>query len=321
MNYRFFNSGERISEIGYGCWGIGKSWWGPTDDGESKRALQVAVELGVNFFDTALVYGQGHSEQLVGGVIRRNPGKEVRVASKIPPKNFQWPARPGTRLAEAFPRDHIRSSTEKTLKNLRLESIFLQQLHVFAPNWVNEPEWMEEMAKLRQEGKIQHWGVSVNDHQADTVVELVEREMVQSVQVIYNIFDQSAADRLLPACLRHGVSVIVRVPLDEGSLTGAFTETTEFAEPDFRSKYFRRERMMEVIRRVSALKKDLPEDVPICDAALRFVLQSDAVTTVIPGMRKIENVRKNLSVSGRPRLTNELEESLKTHRWIRNFYE
>ncbi|PBC83014.1 MULTISPECIES: aldo/keto reductase [unclassified Streptomyces] len=320
MRYRQLGcSGLSVSEIGYGAWGIGESKWvGATED-ESVRALHRAVDLGVNFIDTARGYGE--SERIVGRVVRERGGEEVRVATKVPPKNRVWQPSCGTDPAEAFPGVHIRESLETSLRTSGLDHFDVLQFHIWSDDWVGRGDWLETISELKREGKIRLFGVSVNDHQPDSALALVRSGAVDSVQVIYNIFDQAPADSLLPACEEHGVGVIVRVALDEGGLTGRVTADTVFPEGDWRNRYFRDDRPAQVGRRVAAIVADLgiaPDE--IAATALRFVLSSTAVSTVIPGMRSVRNVERNTAVSdGRP-LTGEQLAVLAKHRWQRNFY-
>jgi aryl-alcohol dehydrogenase-like predicted oxidoreductase len=314
-------SGLSVSEIGYGAWGIGESnWVGATED-ESVRALHRAIDLGVNFIDTARGYGE--SERIVGRVVRERAGSgdEVLVATKVPPKNRVWPAPDGLDPAETFPGEHIRESLETSLRTSGLDHFDVLQFHVWSDEWVGRGDWLETIAELKQEGKIRLFGVSINDHQPDNALALIASGAVDSVQVIYNIFDQAPADALLPACAEHGVGVIVRVALDEGGLTGRITAGTTFPEGDFRNHYFRDDRPARVEQRVSAIVSDLgiaPDE--IAETALRFVLSSPAVSTVIPGMRTVRNVERNTALSdGRPLTADQLA-TLANHRWQRNFY-
>ncbi|MGG6310856.1 aldo/keto reductase [Paenibacillus macerans] len=325
MNYRTLGrTGLSISEIGYGAWGIGKSGWIGASDDESLRALRRSVELGLNFIDTALGYGDGHSERLVGQVVREQAalGKDIYVATKIPPKNGQWPARAGVPADETFTAEHVIACTERSLGHLGLDAIDVQQFHVWSDEWVGQGSWLEGVQKLKEQGKIRHFGVSINDHQPDNAVKLIETGVVDTVQVIYNMFDQSPEDRLLPACRKHNVGVIVRVALDEGGLTGKVTPDTTFDEGDFRNHYFRDDRKREVYERVQAIAADLNvplEEMP--EAALRYVLSNPAVSTVIPGMRSVRNVERNMQVGDGRGLSAEQVAKLKAHRWIRNFYQ
>jgi aryl-alcohol dehydrogenase-like predicted oxidoreductase len=321
MNYRTLGkTGLKVSEIGYGAWGIGKTSWIGANDDESIAALHKAIDLGLNFIDTALGYGEGHSERLVGQVVRER-SETIYVATKIPPKNRRWPAQSGVPVEETFPADHVIACTEQSLKNLGLETIDVQQFHVWSDEWVNRGDWLESVQKLKEQGKIRFFGVSINDHQPENAIKLIETGVVDTVQVIYNIFDQSPEDQLLPACEQHNVGVIVRVPLDEGGLTGRITPETRFDEGDFRNNYFRGERKKEVFERVQKIASDLHVSVDqMAEIALRYVLSYPAVSTVIPGMRSVRNVERNCQVGDGRGLPKEQVEKLKAHRWIRNFY-
>jgi aryl-alcohol dehydrogenase-like predicted oxidoreductase len=313
-------TGLEISEIGYGAWGIGQSMWIGAEDADSLRALERAIDLGLNFIDTALAYGDGHSEELVGRVVR---GREetVHVASKVPPKNMRWPASPDDHVDAAFPGEYIRSCTETSLRNLGLERIDVQQLHVWHDDWLEQGDWHETAEALKQEGKIGAFGVSINDHEPGTALELVRSGRVDTVQVIYNVFDQAPEDELLPACAEHGVGVLARVPFDEGGLTGRIDADTTFPDGDFRNDYFRGDRRREVGERVAAIAAELGvavDDVP--EAALRYILSAPEVSTVIPGMRSVRNVERNLAAGDGRGLPAEQVAILKRHRWTRNWY-
>jgi aryl-alcohol dehydrogenase-like predicted oxidoreductase len=321
MHYRMLGkTGLEVSEIGYGAWGIGQSGWVGADDSESLRALNRALDLGLNFIDTALAYGNGHSEQLIGQVLHGRPGP-VYVASKIPPKNGQCPALNNTPVSEAFPGAYIRQCTEQSLKNLGRDHLDVQQLHVWSDEWVNQGDWLEVVQQLKSEGKIGAFGISINDHEPDNALKLIATGVVDTVQVIYNIFDQSPQDALWDACRRHQVGVIVRVPFDEGGLTGRITPETEFPEGDFRQSYFKDDRKTAVYERVRALAEELEVAVAeIPQIALRFALAPEVVSTVIPGMRTLENVERNCHVSDLPAFSAQQLMVLQKHRWIRNFY-
>jgi aryl-alcohol dehydrogenase-like predicted oxidoreductase len=321
MNYRTLGkTGLQISEVGYGAWGIGKTAWIGASDDESIQALNRSIELGLNFIDTALGYGNGHSEKIVGQVIRAH-SEPIYVATKIPPKNGQWPARAGVKVEETFPMDHIISSTETSLRNLGLHTIDVQQFHVWSDEWVGQGDWLEGVRKLKEQGKIRFFGISINDHQPNNAIQLIETGLVDTVQVIYNIFDQSPEDQLLAACEKHNVGVIVRVPLDEGGLTGRITPESTFDEGDFRNGYFRDDRKQQVYDRVRAIAEDLHISVEdVAEHALRYILSNPTVSTVIPGMRSIRNVERNMLVSDGKGLTQDQLQILKSHRWIRDFY-
>lgn len=291
-------TGFEVSEVGYGAWGIGKDAWVGAEDEESVRALNRAIDLGLNFVDTALAYGDGHSERLVGGVLKER-SERVYVASKVPPKNRRWPAPEGLPVEEAFPGDYVTECTERSLGNLGVEALDLQQFHVWQDDWVGQGEWLEAVERLKKDGKIRAFGVSINDHQPENAIRLIETGVVDTVQVIYNVFEQSPEDRLLPACAEHGVGVIARVPLDEGGLTGTITPETTFEEDDLRNRYFAGDRKREVQNRVQGIATDLGMETDgLAEAALRYILSHPTVSTVIPGMRSVRNVERN---SGRRR--------------------
>jgi len=313
-------TGIEVSEIGFGAWGIGgKQWLGGEDD-ESLRALHRAIELGVNFIDTALAYGEGHSERLVGQVVREAPGK-VWVATKIPPKNLLWPARPGIGIDEVYPYDYAVKCTEKSLQNLKMETIDLQQFHVWNPEWIGRDEWRRAIEDLKKSGKVRAFGISINDHQPDSALELIGTGTIDTVQVIYNIFDQSPESKLYPACQKADIGVLARVPLDEGSLTGALTNDTKFPQGDFREHYFRGDKLGKAVEHAEALKADLKDQQDsMAETALRFVISHPAVTTVIPGMRKVRNVESSVSVSKKGPLAAEILDRLRKHAWDKNFY-
>jgi aryl-alcohol dehydrogenase-like predicted oxidoreductase len=317
---RLGRTGLAVSEVGYGAWGIGGSGWLGADDDESLRALRRAIELGVNFIDTAFGYGDGHSERLVGEVVR-DVGETVYVATKVPPKNRLWPARAGTHASETFPADHVRACTEESLRRLGLERIDVQQFHVWDDAWTDQGDWQEAVAALKAEGKIGHFGVSINDHEPHNALRALRAGLLDTVQVIYNVFDQSPEDELLGACGEHDVGVIVRVALDEGGLTGRIGPETTFPEGDFRNRYFRDDRKAEVAEHVDALLADLGiERDELAETALRYVLSHPAVSTVIPGMRSVRNVERNVAVGDGRGLAPERVDALKAHRWVRNFY-
>jgi aryl-alcohol dehydrogenase-like predicted oxidoreductase len=321
MRYRTLGrTGIEVSELGYGAWGIGQREWIGAEDEESLRALRRAVELGVTFVDTALAYGSGHSEELVGRVVREAP-QAVRVATKVPPRNWLWPARPGIPVEQVFPGEWIVECTERSLRNLGLEAIDVQQLHVWEPSWLGDGDWVETVGRLKAEGKIRFFGVSIGEHEPDAALPLVESGVVDSLQLIYNVFDQSPADGLLPAAQAANVGVIVRVPFDEGGLTGKVTPDTQFPAGDFRNEYFAGDRKRQVWERANAIARDL--EIPLArlpEIALRFCLSHPAVSTVIPGMRSTRNVEANAAAAAAGPLDAASLETLRGHHWERSFY-
>jgi aryl-alcohol dehydrogenase-like predicted oxidoreductase len=321
MRYRRLGrTGFHVSEIGYGAWGIGGALWRGSDDRESLLALRHSIELGLNFIDTALAYGDGHSEQLVGQVVRETQHK-IYLASKVPPKNQLWPARPGIGIAEVFPYDYIMQSTDQSLKNLGLDTIDLQQLHVWNPAWIDRDEWKRALEDIKRSGKAQAVGISINDHQPDSALEIIRTGLVDAVQVIYNIFDQTPEKNLFPLALERDIGVIARVPLDEGALTGKIDQYTQFDPADFRAEYFQGDRKKQVADRVAAIERDL--DIPadaMPEVALRFCISHPAVSSVIPGMRTRTNVDFNCSIPGKGPLPEKVIAILRKHAWERNFY-
>lgn len=317
MRYRRFGrTGWRVGEIGYGMWGMGG--WSGSDDEESLKSLQRAVDLGVNFFDTAWAYGEGRSESLLGQLVRANRDKKLYTASKIPPKNRQWPSRRGATLDDTFPPDHIEEYVNNSLKNSGLDQIDLMQFHVWEDAWVEDERWAKKMDELRVQGLVSAVGISINRWEPRNGVRAVRSGLIDSVQVIYNIFDQNPEDELFPACEESDVAVIARVPFDEGTLTGTLTKESTWPEGDWRSTYFVPENLNASVDRADALKPlaerarlNMPE------LALRFILSNPTVSTIIPGMRKTKNVEANVAASDAGSLKPELIGELRAHRWER----
>ena len=320
MRYRTLGrTGLEVSEIGFGTWGVGADAWKGGTDADSLAAMHRAIELGVNFIDTAIVYGSGHSEKLVGQIKREHP--EVMIATKVNPANWEWPASDTTPADDAFSAAHVIARTEESLRNLGTDVIDVQQFHVWSDAWVDKGSWLEGIEQLKRDGKIRFFGVSVNDAQPDSALKLVETGLVDSVQVIYNIFDQAPEDNLFPACERRDVGIIVRVPFDEGALTGKVTPETVFEEGDFRNDYFKDNRKAEVWEAVQKIAADL--DIPLerlPEIALRFCLIPDVVSTVIPGMRSIPHVESNIAAGDAGLLTPDQIELLRAHRWVHDWY-
>jgi len=315
-------TGLEISEVGYGAWGIGGKQWQGGNDADSLAALRRALELGLNFIDTALAYGDGHSEQLVGEIVREAPGK-VYVASKVPPKNRQWPARAGIGIEDVFPYEYIVECTEESLRNLRMDTLDLQQLHVWNPEWIDRDEWKRAAEDLKKSGKIRCFGLSLNNHEPDSALEVIETGLIDAVQVIHNIFDQTPEANLYPLCIERGIGVLARVPLDEGALTGTLNEDSTFAEGDFRGWYFRtKERLRDVVAHVKPLQTDLKGvEGTLPEIALRYCLTAKAVSTVIPGMRRVTTVESSCGVSAKGPLPADVMAICKRHAWDKNYYD
>ena len=316
MQYRKFGrTGWHVSEIGYGMWGA--SGWKGSEDSQSEQSLDLAVERGVNFFDTAWGYGAGHSERLLGELLKRHANKMLYTATKIPPKNFKWPSKKEYALEDCFPAAHIKEYTEKSLQNIGVERIDLMQFHVWEDAWAQKEEWQRAVQDLIKEGKVASFGISVNRWEPENCLQTLETGLIDSVQVIYNIFDQAPEDTLFPYCLQHDIAIIARVPFDEGTLTGTLTKDTVFEEGDWRASYFVPENLNASVDHAEKLRPLVPEGVTMAELALRFILENNAVSTTIPGMRKERNVIANTGVSDAKRLPDGLLQKLRAHRWDR----
>lgn len=318
MRYRSFGrTGWSVSEVGYGMWGMGG--WTESDDAESMQALRRSVELGCNFFDTAWGYGAGHSEGLLGQLVRAYPDRKLYTATKIPPKNSKWPSRRGYTLDETFPPDHIRRYTEWSLKNLGLSCVDLIQFHVWEDAWADDVRWQNAMADLKREGLIKAIGISVNRWEPDNVIRTlsVTAGLIDAVQVIYNIFDQNPEDNLFPICRELNVAVIARVPFDEGTLTGTLTLDSKWPDGDWRNTYFVPENLKSSLEHADALKSLIPAGMTMPELAMRFILSNPDVSTVIPGMRRIKNVEANIACSEAGPLSAHMIDRLRAHRWDR----
>jgi len=316
MKYRRFGrTGWQVSEIGYGMWGM--AGWSGSQDEESSSSLQLSVDLGVNFFDTAWAYGDGHSEQLLAGLLRKNSGKRLYVATKIPPKNRKWPTKRGDKLDDVFPPEYIREYAEKSRKNIGVETIDLLQFHVWEDAWSGDARWQRAVESLRKDNLVRAIGVSVNRWEPWNVKETLRTGLVDAVQVIYNIFDQNPEDELFPLCRELDIGVIARVPFDEGSLTGTLTKSSTWPKGDFRNLYFTKENLEPTIDRVEKLKGIVPSGATLPDLALRFILANPDVHTVIPGMRKPAHVRANIAASDSQPLSQQQMQQLRAHRWDR----
>jgi aryl-alcohol dehydrogenase-like predicted oxidoreductase len=317
MNYRVFGClGRRVSDVGFGTWGMGG--WSGSDDDASRAALRRGLEGGCNFIDTARAYGNGRSETLIREALADWAGPAPFIATKVPPKNGRWPADATYRLEDVFPADYIRWATERSLVNLGVSCLDLQQFHVWTDAWAADDRWQRAAADLKAEGLVKAVGISVNRWEATNVVAALRTGLIDAVQVVYNLFDQAPEDELLPLCQELGVAVIARVPFDEGSLTGTMTANDTWPEGDWRNLYFTPPNLRETLARVDRVRADLPPGMDLPDLALRFILHHPAVTTVIPGMRTVRHVEKNLAASdGRP-FPADLLARMRKHRWDRS---
>src|SRR5881409_1117272 len=319
------NTGYRVSEIGFGAWGIGGAMWRGVDDNEGRKALREAVDQGITFFDTALAYGDGHSERVIGEELKHEiRGGRATVATKIPPRNRQCPGRATYKLGDVFPAKYIASSTEQSLKNLRMDALHLQQLHVWNDAWLQAPDWeasYQQIVRLKEEGKVLHWGISINDHAPETALRILADPLFETAQVIYNIYDRSPEKALFALAKKKPLGIIVRVPFDEGALTGQIKANTVFPAGDWRAEYFEGDRKAEAERRARALASVLDHQVEtLPELALRFCLSSPEVSTVIPGMRRPAHVRQNTMAYTKGALPAGMLAKLKPHAWDKNWY-
>jgi aryl-alcohol dehydrogenase-like predicted oxidoreductase len=320
------NTGYRVSEIGFGGWGIGGEMWRGVDDADGRKALREAVDQGITLFDTALAYGGGHSERVIGETLKDEiRANRVVVATKIPPKNRQWPGKASYKFGDVFPAKYIAKSTEESLKNLRVDALHVQQLHVWNDVWLDDPEWeasYQQIVRLKQEGKVLHWGISINDHAPETALKVLADPLFETAQVIYNIYDRSPEKALFAFAKRKPLGIIVRVPFDEGALTGSITASSVFPAGDWRAGYFAGDRKVEAERRGKALAQVLDDQVEtLPELALRFCLSSPEVSTVIPGMRRPAHVRQNVMASTKGALPAGMLAKLKPHAWDKNWYD
>jgi aryl-alcohol dehydrogenase-like predicted oxidoreductase len=316
---RLGRTGIEVSEIGFGAWGLGATMWRGVEDDSALLAIRAAIDAGVTFIDTALAYGDGHSEQLIA---RAHTG--AVIATKIPPQAGGWPASPTSKIADVFSAAYVRQCTETSLRNLERPALDLQQFHVWQDAWLDQPAWAatrREMELLAAEGKVRHWGISINDHAPETALRALCDPIFSCAQVIYNVFDRSPEQELFPLAAEKGIGIIARVPFDEGTLTGTVRPDTVFPEGDWRHRYFRDARRSEAARRADALMPLLGEEAKtLPELALRFILSRPEVSTVIPGMRRVEHARANAAASDGRALSQAMLERLTAHVWRKNWY-
>lgn len=312
---KFGRLGWSVGEMGYGMWGA-VSWSGG-DRAEVQAALRRAVDRGCNFFDTAYAYGNGASEALLGELVRANPERRLYTATKIPPKSRRWPSRREDSLDESYPPEHIEEYVRRSLKNAGLPRFDLIQFHTWEDAWLRDDRWVTKLHQLRAEGLFAGIGISINRWEPWNGVEAVRSGLIDSVQVIYNVFDQNPDDQLLPTCAAHDVAVIARVPFDEGTLTGTLTMETRFPADDWRSGYFVPENLAASVARAEALRPLIPAGMTMSEMALRFILANPTISTVIPGMRRLHHVDANLASSDAAPLSAALLAALRRHRWDR----
>ena len=319
---RFGSTGWEVSEIGYGMWGMAS--WSNSNDDESLSSLQASVDRGVNFFDTAYAYGNGRSENLLGQIVKSNNRKRLYTATKIPPKDLQWPAKPESTLMQSYPPDHVEEYVHRSLENAGLDQFDLMQFHTWSDDWMRDDRWFYRLDDMRSQKLINAIGISINRWEPWNGVRAVRSGQIDAVQVIYNIFDQNPEDELFPACREMDVAVIARVPFDEGTLTGTLTKDSKWPEGDWSNTYFVPENLIPSVERANEIKKKLEEwnrerstNITMPELALRFILGNDDVSTIIPGMRKLSHVQSNTEASDAGPLPAELQEKMRGFRWVR----
>ncbi len=312
----FGRLGWAVGEVGYGTFGMGGTWGGG-DDGLALDALRCAADLGCNFFDTALQYGDGHAERLVGTLLRERRSDGHYIASKVPPRSGRIPADPQARIEDVYPPGHIRECVQRSLRNLGTDRIDLMQFHTWQDGWAGDEQWQQAVRDLTAEGLVRAWGIAANRWEPDNCLDTLRTGLIDAVQVTYNVFEQAPEDKVLPLCAELDVAVIARVPFDEGGLTGTLTRQTEFAEGDWRNSYFPAAALAETVDRAEALRDLLPAGMSLPELALRFILSNPSVSTVIPGMRHRRHVTRNLRAAEKGALPTELLIRLRQHRWDR----
>ena len=296
MQYRVLGKTNlKVSAIGFGAWAIGGNMWGPQDDNDSIAAINTAIDLGVNFIDTALVYGNGHSEEIIGKVLKTRKEK-IFIATKIPP--LMWVPTATSHSKDAFPKDQIIKSVEQSLKNLQVDCIDLIQLHSWRKNWTSNTEWYETLVEFKKAGKIRFIGISVHDNMEDEALDLIETDRIDTIQVVYNALSQTPQENLFPKALKHNIGIIARVPLAYGALTGKFTTNTTFPDNDFRSGKYAGNSLNEVLKKIEGFKKAAgsKEKEKLISTALHFALAHKAVSITIPGMRNAKQAEENCTI-------------------------
>jgi len=316
MNYRSLGKTKlSVSEIGHGLWGMGD--WKDSNDEESLQTLQKSLEIGCNFFDSAWSYGSGHSDRLLGKLIKNNPAAKIITAGKIPPKNLKWPGRSEYKLDDVFPRQHVFDYTEKILENMGIQPIDLLQFHVWDDSWSDKDEWKQIISDLKSKNLIRFFGLSLNRWEPWNGMKAMQTGLIDSIQVIYNIFDQAPEDELFPLCQKMDIGVIARVPLDEGGLSGDLKFDTRYPETDWRANYFGSENLHTTVVRANALKEILPEELSLPEFALRFILTNPIVSSTIVGIRNLKHLKEDMRSSDGKGLSKEMVAKLRAHRWDR----
>ena len=330
MQYRLLGkTGLQVAEIGMGTWQLADdpNCWVGADLKESLKSLYRYTEVGGNFIDTAWIYGFSESDnrhrshELIGKFLKQSKIRDqLIIASKVPPKNMHWPAKPGVPISEVFPGDWIEKCVDDTLRDLATDRLDLMQFHVWQDYFVTDDGWKKIIEKTIKSGKVRFWGISINDYQPENCLQTLDTGLISTIQCIFNIFHQQPLQSLFPYAQKRQIGLIARVPLDEGGLTGKFTIDTKFPPGDFRNHFFQPTRLPELVKRTTDLKKLLSNNESLSQLALRYILSWPEISTTIPGMRQVSYVNANTSVSNGKYLSKEERSSFKRFAWERNFY-
>ncbi|HUO56920.1 MAG TPA: aldo/keto reductase [bacterium] len=303
MRYRWLGkTGMKVSEIGFGAWAIGGAWWGPQDDRDSRLALHKSLDMGVNFIDTAWVYGDGHSEKLIGGVLRERHERPI-IATKTPPKNWNWDNGPGTPLSAVFPPEWVAAKAEESLRNLGVDCLDVLQLHTWMAEWNRQAEpLLAGIARLKKEGKIRAFGISLRDKEPEGANDLIRWEQVDCLQIFFNLLYQDPLWKAFPLAGNYGVGVIARVPLAFGALSGRFNSQTRFIGDDHRHNLYKGKGLTTTLEKVEKLKFFSTKTMTLAEAALKWTLAYPEVSTSIPGIRNLRQALLNCPAGDGERL-------------------
>jgi aryl-alcohol dehydrogenase-like predicted oxidoreductase len=310
---------EPVSRLGFGAFGLG-GVFGAFDETEAIDALHACWDRGVNFTDTARLYGR--SEEIIAHALKswRGPPPFLATKARTVGPLVQWAIPPPVDVC--FPPGHITREAETSLRTLGVDRLDLFQLHLYWPTWGVEGYWLDELEALREAGQIRAFGISLPDQRHDVGLPLVLSGRIHSVQTVFNLFDPTPLDCLIPLCAEHNVAVLARCVLDEGGLTGTLRADTVFAEGDYRAKYFDAGPRAAYLARVDALWPYVPAHAgSLAALALKFVLHHPGVTTALVSMHVKRFAEENLRALEEAPLSAEIFDDLRRHhRWIRNFY-
>ena len=322
MEYREFGkTGWRVSEIGFGAWQLGGTW-GSVNDKDSIDTLLYAFEKGINFVDTAIAYGNGHSETIIGKALQKWSGNKIYVTTKVHPMGEDF--RTHNSIKNRYPIKYLKEQVEGSLKRLNTETIDLLQLHLWFEDGLSDFTWLEGLTQLVKEGKIRTFGVSLPDIKPETGILLAQTGIVTSQQVMYNLFEQAPNRALFRAGEKTKTAFIARVPFDSGALTGTWNSNTyeNWSKKDKRHRMYRNGRFDETLAHIERLKLLCsPYYDTLAEAAMRFSLNDSAVSTVICGMTNKREIDMNTAYSDGVKFNKALEQKVAAHEWKHQFYE